>query len=37
MVVYIAMMLMMFGVMYHLWRDVCGDDTVTGMAPSLAA
>lgn len=38
---YTAMMLMMFtlmfGVMYHLWRDVCGDDAVTGMAPSLAA
>lgn len=32
---YIAMVLtmftVMFAVMYHLWRDVCGDDIVTGM------
>ncbi|MHB1273727.1 MAG: hypothetical protein ACYCZD_13340 [Rhodanobacter sp.] len=38
---YIAVVLMMFavmfGVMYYLWRDVCGDDTVTGMAPSIVA
>jgi hypothetical protein len=27
----------MFGVMYHLWRDVCGDDSVTGMAEPLVA
>ncbi|GLQ90245.1 hypothetical protein [Dyella flagellata] len=27
----------MFGVMYHLWRDVCGDDTATGTAEPLAA
>ncbi|MEP6898750.1 MAG: hypothetical protein ABI870_09485 [Rhodanobacter sp.] len=38
---YIAMMLimftMMFGTMYYLWRDVCGDDTVPGMPPPLVA
>ena len=38
---YIALLLMvftaMFGVMYHLWRDVCGDDSVTGMAEPLVA
>jgi len=38
---YIAIVLMMFaamfGVMYHLWRDVCGEDIVTGMAPAIAA
>jgi hypothetical protein len=38
---YIAFLLMMFtvmfGVMYHLWRDVCGDDIVTGMALPIAA
>ena len=38
---YIAMVLMMFAVMfavmYHLWRDVCGDDIVTGMDPTIAA
>jgi len=28
---------MMFGVMYHLWRDVCGDDVASGTAPSFAA
>lgn len=27
----------MFGVMYYLWRDVCGDDMVPGMAPAIAA
>ncbi|GLQ46713.1 hypothetical protein GCM10007862_17640 [Dyella lipolytica] len=38
---YIAFALMvfavMFGVMYHLWHDVCGDDVATGMAESVAA
>jgi hypothetical protein len=38
---YIALMLTaftaMFGVMYHLWRDVCGDDVETGMVQSVAA
>ena len=38
---YIAMMLLMFtvmfGVMYHLWRDVCGGDAVAGVAPQIAA
>lgn len=38
---YIAMVLMvftvMFGVMYYLWRDVCGDDIVTDMVPSTDA
>jgi hypothetical protein len=35
---YVAMALtmfgMMFGVMYYLWRDVCDDDIVTGVAPA---
>jgi hypothetical protein len=38
---YIALFLMvfagMFGVMYYLWRDVCGDDIATGMDPAIAA
>jgi hypothetical protein len=38
---YIAFMVMMvaalFGVMYHLWRDVCGDDTAPAVDQSLAA
>jgi hypothetical protein len=38
---YIAMMLMMFavmfGVMYYLWRDVCGGDIVSDMVPAIAA
>ncbi|MGY3039164.1 hypothetical protein ACVWWQ_000751 [Rhodanobacter sp. TND4EL1] len=38
---YIALLLVMFavmfGVMYYLWRDVCDDDTVPGMAPAIAA
>lgn len=38
---YIAMVLIMFAVMfsvmYYLWRDVCGDDIVTGMAAAIAA
>ena len=38
---YIAVLLMMFtvmfGVMYHLWRDVCGDDIVADMALPIAA
>ena len=38
---YIALMLMiftaMFGAMYHLWRDVCGDDIVPDMAQAIAA
>ena len=38
---YIAFVLIlfaaMFGVMYHLWRDVCGDDVITDMAPAFAA
>jgi hypothetical protein len=38
---YIAMILLMittiFGVMYHLWRDVCGDDAVAATPPPLAA
>jgi hypothetical protein len=38
---YIALILViftaMFGVVYHLWRDVCGDDVVTGTAEAFAA
>ena len=38
---YIALLLValtaMFGVMYHLWRDVCGDDVVTGLAEPFVA
>ncbi|GFZ96693.1 hypothetical protein [Dyella caseinilytica] len=38
---YIALILVtftaMFGVMYHLWRDVCGDDIMTGTAETVAA
>lgn len=38
---YIALLLVaftaMFGVMYHLWRDVCGDDFVSRMAETVAA
>jgi len=37
---YIALLLMafttMFGVMYHLWRDVCSGDIVTGTAEAIA-
>lgn len=37
---YIALLLVtfttMFGVMYHLWRDVCGDDMVTGSTEAMA-
>lgn len=37
---YVAMVLTMFavtfGVMYYLWRDVCGDDIVTGATPAIA-
>jgi hypothetical protein len=39
--IYIALILValaaMFGVMYHLWRDVCGDDMMAGMADTVAA
>ena len=38
---YLAVMLMlfsvMFGVMYYLWRDVCGDNTAPTAAQSIAA
>lgn len=38
---YIALLLVtfasMFGVMYHLWRDVCGDDFVSRMSETVAA
>jgi hypothetical protein len=38
---YAAMMLIMFavmfGVMYYLWRDVCGDASVMEMTPPLTA
>lgn len=38
---YVALMLfmfaMMFGVMYHLWRDVCGDDNVPDLGTAIAA
>jgi hypothetical protein len=39
---YIALMLtafvVMFGAIYHLWRDVCGDDAApAGTAQSIAA
>jgi hypothetical protein len=38
---YIAIILIaftvMFGAMYHLWRDVCGDDIVPDMAQAIAA
>lgn len=39
--VYLGLMLMMFvvmfGVMYHLWRDVCGDDSRPAPADTLSA
>jgi hypothetical protein len=39
--VYIALLLFavttMLGVMYHFWRDVCGDDDATGAAGAMAA
>lgn len=39
--VYIALALVifaaMFGVMYYLWRDVCGDDSASGAAQTIAA
>ncbi len=39
--VYIALLLVvfaiMFGVMYHLWRDVCGDDAAAGTADTAVA
>ncbi|MBS0432406.1 MAG: hypothetical protein JSS21_08410 [Proteobacteria bacterium] len=38
---YIALLLVvltvMFGVVYYLWRDVCGGDPASGMAPAIAA
>lgn len=38
---YIVLLLLvftsMFGVMYHLWRDVCGGDIATGTAEAVAA
>ncbi|HTV84811.1 MAG TPA: hypothetical protein VME63_05370 [Dyella sp.] len=38
---YIALLLFMFssmfGMMYYLWRDVCGDDVVAGPAETVAA
>ncbi len=38
---YIAMLLLIFavtfGVMYHMWRDVCGEDAVASVAPPFAA
>ncbi|MGN2254168.1 hypothetical protein ACFWZ4_12370 [Frateuria sp. GZRe12] len=30
----LVMYAVMFGMMYHLWRDVCGDDAATGLAPA---
>jgi hypothetical protein len=27
----------MFGVMYYLWRDVCGGDPLPGTAPAIDA
>jgi len=37
---YVALILIaftvMFGAMYHLWRDVCGDDIVPDMAQAIA-
>jgi hypothetical protein len=39
--IYIALLVVgfasMFGVMYHLWRDVCGGSFMTGAAESFAA
>lgn len=39
--VYLAVLLVMltamFGVMYYLWRDVCGEDIEAGQAPTIAA
>ncbi|ODU94070.1 MAG: hypothetical protein BGP23_15260 [Lysobacterales bacterium 66-474] len=39
--VYVALALVvfaaMFGVMYYLWRDVCGGDTVPGTTQTIAA
>lgn len=38
---YIALLLIgftaMFGVMYHLWRDVCGGDNIIGTVEAMAA
>lgn len=38
---YVGLLLLMFsamfGVMYHLWRDVCGSDTAIAMPPPLVA
>jgi len=31
------MLAVMFGVMYHLWRDVCGGDALPGAAETIAA
>jgi hypothetical protein len=38
---YIALLLVvfavMFGVMYHLWRDVCGGDSVSDATQAITA
>jgi hypothetical protein len=33
----LAIFVGMFGVMYHLWRDVCGTDEATAMPESVTA
>lgn len=33
----LIMFAVMFGVMYHLWLDVCGDDNLPDMAPQITA
>jgi hypothetical protein len=33
----LGMFMVMFGTIYHLWRDVCGDDIVPDMAEAIAA
>jgi hypothetical protein len=34
---FMGMFMVMFGTMYYLWRDVCGDDIVPDMAEAIAA
>jgi hypothetical protein len=33
----LALFVVMFGVMYHLWRDVCGDDAPADTVQAIAA
>ena len=36
-VLILAVFAAMFGVMYYLWRDVCGGDPLPGIAPAIDA